>query len=79
MRKFKLKTGDGKTFEAESPTQVVDVMRETNMMADPDDVEFMKMQASIFNSMHHMDIRYSSKKEFAEDLISIGVLEEITA
>tara|TARA_R110000824_G_scaffold339_2_gene2504 strand:- start:2061 stop:2312 length:252 start_codon:yes stop_codon:yes gene_type:complete len=79
MRKFKLTMGDDiRTFESESPSDVLDHMREGNFCAPSNDSEFLRVAASLTNAWSGDTIRFNSKEDFAEDLMSAGFLKEIT-
>lgn len=67
-----------KTFESDSPTGILDYLREGNFCASSDDSEFLRDVASLANTWSGDTFRYNSKESFAEDMMSSGMMQEIT-
>ena len=78
MRKFELDNGEKVVFEAESPSAVLDIMREQCFYDDEDENDFLRSRALSNTSWSGHTIRYDSREVFAQDLMSAGLLREIT-
>ena len=74
MKKYKL---EGKVFEAEDASGVIDFMRKDSWSATQSDKEFLRKTAKYANMWSGDTFRYDSKEVLVKDLLSSGLLEEV--
>tara|TARA_A100001035_G_C27731032_1_gene476751 strand:+ start:93 stop:332 length:240 start_codon:yes stop_codon:yes gene_type:complete len=74
MKRYKL---EGKVFEAEDASGVIDFMRKDSWSATQSDKEFLRKTAKYANMWSGDTFRYDSKEVLVKDLLSSGLLEEV--
>jgi hypothetical protein len=78
VKKFELDCGEIFTFEADSPSGVVKKLRELRGAFTHEDDNFLRSKAEVFTVWSGKSIRFDSDESFAEDLISAGMLREVS-
>ncbi len=74
---MKYKAIDGKIFEAETPQQLIEAMRNDSFSPGKNTRDFM---LNVSESSYHFDnsnIRINTPENFVQDLLKNGFLEEI--
>ena len=79
MRKFEYNDGsEKKFFESENVEGVVDFLRKKSWSSDQNEKEFLRKTAKLANMWSGHTFRYDSKESFVKDLMSAGMLREIS-
>lgn len=79
MRKFEYRNGDDyKTFEAADANGIIKFMRDDSWSSTQTDKEFMRKTAKMASMWSGNVFRFDSKESFVKDLISSGILKEVS-
>jgi hypothetical protein len=79
MTKYKVNYGESLTFEGDSPSDVVDFLRETNpfLRDTTDESELLRKLALRATNYNKKMYRFNNREVFAKDLMNYGLLEEV--
>jgi len=79
MKTFKYKDGDSySTFQAENAGDIVNFIRKGSWSSSQNDKEFLRKTAKMASMWSGKSFRYDSKDSFVKDLLSSGMLVEVS-